>query len=66
MRRNWWSLLAQVMAKLGVKRGMVVFGQDRLDEISMSAPTAVCEIRTAGSSLTRSPGTVWLQALHEG
>lgn len=25
--------LAQVMAKLGVKRGMVVFGQDRLDEI---------------------------------
>ena len=37
--------LAQVMAKLGVKRGMVVFGQDRLDEISMSAPTAVCEIR---------------------
>ena len=37
--------LAQVMAKLGVKRGMVVYGQDRLDEISMSAPTAVCEIR---------------------
>ena len=35
--------LAQVMAKLGVKRGMVVFGQDRLDEISMSAPTAVCD-----------------------
>ena len=37
--------LAQVMAKLGVKRGMVVFGQDRLDEISMSAPTAVCDLR---------------------
>lgn len=37
--------LAQVMAKLGVTRGMVVFGKDRLDEISMSAPTAVCEIR---------------------
>lgn len=37
--------LAQVMAKLGVSRGMVVYGQDRLDEISMSAPTAVCEIR---------------------
>ena len=37
--------LAQVMAKLGVKRGMVVFGQDKLDEISMSAPTSVCEIR---------------------
>ena len=37
--------LAQVMAKLGVTRGMVVFGQDKLDEISMSAPTTVCEIR---------------------
>lgn len=37
--------LAQVMAKLGVERGMVVYGQDRLDEISMCAPTSVCEIR---------------------
>lgn len=37
--------LAQVMAKLGVARGMVVYGQDSLDEISMSAPTTVCEIR---------------------
>ena len=37
--------LAQVMAKLGVSRGMVVYGRDKLDEISMSAPTAVCEIR---------------------
>ena len=37
--------LAQVMAKLGVVRGMVVYGQDSLDEISMSAPTSVCEIR---------------------
>lgn len=37
--------LAQVMANLGVNRGMVVYGQDSLDEISMCAPTAVCEIR---------------------
>lgn len=37
--------LAQVMSKLGVVRGMVVYGQDRLDEISMSAPTTVCEIK---------------------
>ena len=37
--------LAQVMAKLGVVRGMVVYGQDKLDEISTSAPTSVCEIR---------------------
>ncbi|MBQ9332525.1 MAG: anthranilate phosphoribosyltransferase, partial [Oscillospiraceae bacterium] len=37
--------LAQVLINLGVKRGMVVYGQDKLDEISMSAPTTVCEIR---------------------
>ena len=37
--------LAQVLINLGVKRGMVVYGQDKLDEISMSAPTKVCEIR---------------------
>ena len=37
--------LAQVLVSLGIKRGMVVYGQDKLDEISMSAPTTVCEIR---------------------
>ncbi len=37
--------LAKVLVSLGVKRGMVVYGQDKLDEISMSAPTTVCEIK---------------------
>ena len=37
--------LAQVLISLGVKRGMVVYGTDKLDEISMSAPTKVCEIK---------------------
>lgn len=37
--------LAQVLINLGVRRGMVVYGQDKLDEISLSAPTSVCEIR---------------------
>ena len=36
--------LARVLTSLGVKRGMVVYGQDKLDEISLSAPTTVCEI----------------------
>lgn len=36
--------LARVLSNLGVKRGMVVYGQDKLDEISLSAPTTVCEI----------------------
>ncbi|MDR2314028.1 MAG: anthranilate phosphoribosyltransferase [Spirochaetaceae bacterium] len=35
--------LARVLSNLGVKSGMVVYGQDGLDEISMSAPTRVCE-----------------------
>ena len=37
--------LAQVLISLGVKKGMVVYGQDKLDEISASAPTAVCEFK---------------------
>lgn len=37
--------LARVLANLGVKSAMVVYGQDGLDEISMSAPTTVCEVR---------------------
>ena len=37
--------LAQVLIGLGVKRGMVVYGKDKLDEISLSSPTAVCEFR---------------------
>ncbi len=37
--------LAKVLSNLGVKRGMVVYGQDKLDEISVCAPTTVCEIK---------------------
>ena len=37
--------LAQVLISLGVKRGMVVYGMDKLDEISLSAPTKICEIK---------------------
>lgn len=37
--------LAQVLISLGVQRGMVVYGQDKLDEISLSAPTTVCEFK---------------------
>lgn len=63
--------LARVLANLGVRKAMVVYGQDGLDEISMSAPTTVCEIRDgafrsyeltperfgfAGASTARWPG----------
>lgn len=37
--------LAQVLINLGVQRGMVVYGQDKLDEISLSAPTTICEFK---------------------
>ena len=37
--------LAQVLINLGVQRGMVVYGQDKLDEISLSAATTVCEFQ---------------------
>ena len=37
--------IAQVLTTLGMKRGMVVYGQDKLDEISMSSPTTICEIK---------------------
>lgn len=36
--------MAKVLNNLGVKRGLVVYGQDKLDEVSASAPTSVCEI----------------------
>lgn len=37
--------LARVLTSLGVRKGMVVYGQDKLDEISMCAPTTVCDFR---------------------
>lgn len=35
---------AHVLSNLGVKRAMVVHGLDCMDEISLSAPTMVCEV----------------------
>ena len=37
--------LAKVLANLGVKNALVVYGQDKLDEISLSAATTVCEVK---------------------
>ncbi|MDR1215865.1 MAG: anthranilate phosphoribosyltransferase [Treponema sp.] len=37
--------MARVLSNLGVKNALVVFGQDGLDEISLSSPTSVCEVR---------------------
>ena len=37
--------LTKVLMKLGVRKGMVVYGQDKLDEISLCAPTSVSEFK---------------------
>lgn len=37
--------LAKVMLSLGVESGMVIYGQDCLDELSLSAPTSICEFK---------------------
>lgn len=37
--------LTKVLIDLGVRRGMVVYGLDKLDEISMSAKTKICEFK---------------------
>ena len=37
--------LARVLYNLGVKSAMVVYGEDSIDEISLSAPTKVCEFK---------------------
>lgn len=39
------EVLAEVLLNLGVTSGMTVYGQDKLDEISVCAPTTICEIR---------------------
>jgi anthranilate phosphoribosyltransferase len=35
--------IAHVLTSLGVKNGMVVYGREKLDEISAAGPTMVCE-----------------------
>ena len=37
--------VAKVLDQLGVKRGFVVYGRDKLDEISASAESVVCELK---------------------
>ena len=37
--------VAKVLDSLGVRHALVVYGQDKMDEVSASAPTTVCELR---------------------
>lgn len=40
---NLLEPMAKALSQLGVKKGLAVYGQDKLDEISVCAPTTVCE-----------------------
>ncbi len=37
--------VAKVLSSLGVRRAFVVYGQDKMDEVSLSAPTTMCELK---------------------
>lgn len=50
-REDLTETMARVLFRLGVKRGMAVYGQDGIDEISVSAPTTVVEIN--GRKMTK-------------
>ena len=39
------EVIATVLKNLGAERAMVVYGQDKLDELSISAPTTVAELK---------------------
>ncbi|MBR3082743.1 MAG: anthranilate phosphoribosyltransferase [Clostridiales bacterium] len=39
------EVIATVLKNLGAERAMVVYGQDKLDELSISAPTSVAELK---------------------
>lgn len=43
--RSLLEPVAEVLMKLGSKRGMVVYGTEKLDEISLVAPTVICEYK---------------------
>ncbi len=58
--------LAKVLSSLGIKRGLVAYGLDKMDEISASAPTAVCEINNGEyTSYTIKPEDFDLASCHK-
>ncbi len=56
------DIVANVLKNLGVKHSLVVYGTDKLDEFSISAPTKVCEINNGEIvSFTITPEDVGLK-----
>ncbi len=58
--------MAQVLSNLGIKKGLVVYGQDRMDEISASCATSVCELENGSfKSYTITPEEMGLARCHK-
>jgi anthranilate phosphoribosyltransferase len=58
-------LMGDVLLRLGCERALIVHGEDGVDELSLSAPTRVCEVRGQTGELseyTVSPEDVGLAA----
>lgn len=59
--------MAHVLSNLGVEKGMVVYGQERLDEISICGPTSVCAFRGGQyKRFTITPESAGLKTGHRG
>ncbi len=59
--------MARVLSNLGVKKGMVVYGQEKLDEISICGPTSVCCFKDGQFKMdTITPEAVGLKRGAEG
>jgi anthranilate phosphoribosyltransferase len=56
-------LMGEALLRLGCERALVVHGEDGVDELSLAAPTRVCEVRGADGDLldyTLTPGDLGL------
>lgn len=59
--------MARVLSNLGVRKGMVVYGQEKLDEISICGPTSVCCFKDGQFKMdTITPEAVGLKRGAEG
>ena len=59
--------MAKVLSNLGVKKGMVVYGQEKLDEISICGPTSICCFKDGKTQMdTITPESVGLKRGSKG